>query len=200
MAAQCTILTVLVLLGSTRAGSFSPRSNVTLQAPRPPFQPGGRSSQLFEKTVEGGEKPVVFTHLPPSAGCGCPPGSERWVPASEVQALRDQLEVLEELVKGLKEHCSGACCPTAAQAGTGQTDMRSLCSLHGVFDLSRCACSCEPGWGGPTCSDPTDTKMPTSSPPSASRAEIVVMESPHKEANLLSPEHIWLFRHPPIPS
>ncbi|XP_052020332.1 tenascin-X isoform X38 [Apodemus sylvaticus] len=175
MAAQCapSILAVLVLLGSAGAGPFSPRSNVTLPAPRPPPQPGGPSSQLYEHTVEGGEKQVVFTHrinLPPSSGCGCPPGSEPPVPASEVQALRVRLEILEELVKGLKEHCAGGCCPTAAQAGTGQTDVRSLCSLHGVFDLSRCACSCEPGWGGPTCSDPTDTKTPTPPPPSASRA------------------------------
>ncbi|XP_037056048.1 tenascin-X isoform X11 [Peromyscus leucopus] len=171
MPAQCaltSILTLLVLLGTARAGPFSPRSNMTLPAPRPPPQPGGSSSQLYEHTVGGGEKQVVFTHrinLPPSAGCGCPPGTEPPVPASEVQALRVRLEILEELVKGLKEHCSGGCCPTAAaQAGTGQTDVRSLCSLHGVFDLSRCACSCEPGWGGPTCSDPTDTKTPTSSP------------------------------------
>ncbi|XP_051009523.1 tenascin-X [Acomys russatus] len=176
MAAPCAptpVLTLLVLLASARAGPFSPRSNVTLSAPRPPPQPGGPSSRTYEHTVEGGEKQVVFTHrinLPPSAGCGCPPGSEPPVPASEVQALRVRLEILEELVKGLKEHCSGPCCPSNPQAGTGQTDVRSLCSLHGVFDLSRCACSCEPGWGGPTCSDPTDTKTPTSPPPSASKA------------------------------
>ncbi|XP_029097740.1 tenascin-X isoform X2 [Monodon monoceros] len=89
---------------------------------------------------------------------------------AEVQALRVRLEILEELVKGLKEQCTGGCCPAAAQAGTGQTDVRSLCSLHGVFDLSRCACSCEPGWGGPTCSDPTDAAATPSSPPSASRS------------------------------
>ncbi|XP_011824833.1 PREDICTED: tenascin-X [Mandrillus leucophaeus] len=173
-------LALLVLLGTARAGPFSSRSNVTLPAPRPPPQPGGRtvgagggrpSSQLYEHTVEGGEKQVVFTHrinLPPSTGCGCPPGTEPPVPASEVQALRVRLEILEELVKGLKEQCTGGCCPTAAQAGTGQTDVRTLCSLHGVFDLSRCTCSCEPGWGGPTCSDPTDAEIPPSSPPSAS--------------------------------
>ncbi|XP_054935476.1 tenascin-X isoform X3 [Physeter macrocephalus] len=175
-------LALLVLLGTVRAGPFSPRSNVTLPAPRPPPQPGGRteqpggggpSSQLYEHTVEGGEKQVVFTHrinLPTSGSCGCPPGTEPPVPASEVQALRVRLEILEELVKGLKEQCTGGCCPAAAQAGTGQTDVRSLCSLHGVFDLSRCACSCEPGWGGPTCSDPTDAAAPPSSPPSASRS------------------------------
>ncbi|XP_045651551.1 tenascin-X isoform X2 [Ursus americanus] len=173
-------LALFVLLGTVRAGPFSPRSNVTLPAPRPPPQPGGRtvepiggspSSQLYEHTVEGGEKQVVFTHrinLPPSAGCGCPPGTEPPVPASEVQALKVRLEILEELVKGLKEQCTGGCCPAAAQAGTGQTDVRSLCSLHGVFDLSRCACSCEPGWGGPTCSDPTGAGVSPSSPPSAS--------------------------------
>lgn len=67
---------------------------------------------------------MVFTHcikLPPSAGCGCPPGTEPPVPASEVQALRIRLEILEELVKGLKEQCTGGCCPAAAaQAGTGK--------------------------------------------------------------------------------
>ncbi|XP_048661013.1 tenascin-X isoform X14 [Marmota marmota marmota] len=176
MPAQCPLtssLTFLVLLGTASAGPFSPRSNVTLPAPRPPPQPGGGSpsSQLYEHTVEGGEKQVVFTHrinLPPSAGCGCPPGTEPPVPASEVQALRIRLEILEELVKGLKEQCTGGCCPAAAQAGTGQTDVRSLCSLHGVFDLSRCACSCEPGWGGPTCSDPTESGMSPSSPPAES--------------------------------
>nr|XP_045013261.1 tenascin-X isoform X1 [Jaculus jaculus] len=164
-------LAVLVLLGTVRAGPFSPRSNGTLSSPRPPPQPGGPSSQLYEHTVEGGEKQVVFTHrinLPPSAGCGCPPGTEPPAPASEVQALKVRLEVLEELVKGLKDHCTGGgCCPVAAQAGTGQTDVRSLCSLHGVFDLSRCACSCEPGWGGPTCSDPADAGTPTFSPSTA---------------------------------
>nr|XP_019571145.1 PREDICTED: tenascin-X [Rhinolophus sinicus] len=180
---QCSLtsnLALLVLLGTVRAGPFSSRSNMPLPASRPPPQPGGLtaesrrgnpSSQLYEHTVEGGEKQVVFTHrinLPPSAGCGCPPGTEPPVPASEVQALRVRLEILEELVKGLKEQCTGGCCPAAAaQAGTGQTDIRSLCSLHGVFDLSRCACSCEPGWDGPTCSDPTDAGVPLSSPPSA---------------------------------
>ncbi|XP_043763738.1 tenascin-X isoform X12 [Cervus elaphus] len=182
MPTQCSLtskLALLMLLGTVTAGPFSPRSNVTLPAPRPPPQPGGRtvqpegggpSSRLYEHTVEGGEKQVVFTHrinLPPSAGCGCPPGTEPPVPASEVQALRVRLEILEELVKGLKEQCTGGCCPPAAQAGTGQTDIRSLCSLHGVFDLSRCACSCEPGWGGPTCSDPASAEGPPSSPPSA---------------------------------
>ncbi|CAK7309578.1 TNXB [Vulpes lagopus] len=175
-------LGLLVLLGTVRAGPFAPRSNVTLPAPRPPPRPGGRtvesiggspSSQLYEHTVEGGEKQVVFTHrinLPPSTGCGCPPGTEPPVSASEVQALKVRLEILEELVKGLKEQCTGGCCPASAQAGTGQTDVRTLCSLHGVFDLSRCACSCEPGWGGPTCSDPTGPGILPSSPPSASES------------------------------
>ncbi|XP_063095209.1 tenascin-X isoform X3 [Cavia porcellus] len=171
-------LVLLVLLGTAGAGPFPPRFNVTLPAPRPPPQPGGRmvgaeegrpSSQHYEHTVEGGEKQVVFTHrinLPPSSGCGCSPGAEPPAPASEMQALRVRLEVLEALVKGLKEQCGAGCCPPAAQAGTGQTDVRSLCSLHGVFDLSRCACSCEPGWGGPTCSDPV-ARASAPSPPSA---------------------------------
>ncbi|XP_060045511.1 tenascin-X isoform X22 [Erinaceus europaeus] len=171
-------LALLVLLGTVRAGPFSPRFNITRPGPRPPPQPGGHtaepgvgspSAQLYEHTVEGGEKQVVFTHrinLPPSAGCGCPPGTEPPAPASEVQSLKVRLEILEELVQGLKEQCTGGCCPVTAKAGTGQTDTRSLCSLHGVFDLSRCACSCEPGWGGPTCSDPTDAPVSPSSSPS----------------------------------
>ncbi|XP_072493672.1 tenascin-X isoform X3 [Notamacropus eugenii] len=158
-------LVLLVLLGVAQAGPFPPRSNGTTS--RLPPRPGGRtagpggggsSPKLYEHTVEGGEKQVVFTHrinLPSSANCGCPPGAEPPAPASEVQALRVKVEALEELVKGLKEQCHGGCCPAAAQAGTGQTDVRSLCSRHGVFDLGRCACSCEPGWTGPTCSDPT---------------------------------------------
>ena len=125
-------LALLLLLGTVRAGPFSSRSNITLPAPRPPPRPGGRTaeprganptSQLYEHTVEGGEKQVVFTHrinLPPSTSCGCPPGTEPPVPASEVQALRVRLEILEELVKGLKEQCTGGCCPAAAQAGTGK--------------------------------------------------------------------------------
>ncbi|XP_054985062.1 tenascin-X [Sorex araneus] len=185
MAARCSpisSLALLVLLSTVRAGPFAPRTrtNGTRSALRPPPQPGGLvvepggrspSSQLYEHTVEGGEKQVVFTHrinLPPSAGCGCPPGTEPPAPASDVQALKVRLEMLEELVRGLKEQCSGGCCPATAQAGTGQTDIRSLCSLHGVFDLSRCACSCEPGWGGATCSDPTDAEVSPSSPPSDS--------------------------------
>lgn len=61
-----------------------------------------------------------FFNLPNSGSCGCPPGTEPPVPASEVQALRVRLEILEELVKGLKEQCTGGCCPAAAQAGTGE--------------------------------------------------------------------------------
>nr|XP_020829761.1 tenascin-X isoform X2 [Phascolarctos cinereus] len=167
-------LVLLVLLGVARAGPFPPRSNGT--ASRLPPRPGGRtagpggggsSPKLYEHTVEGGEKQVVFTHrinLPSSANCGCPPGAEPPAPASEVQALRVKLEALEELVKGLKEQCHGGCCPAAAQAVTGQTDVRSLCSRHGVFDLGRCACSCEPGWTGPTCSDPTIHSTTSSCP------------------------------------
>ncbi|XP_043858192.1 tenascin-X [Dromiciops gliroides] len=166
-------LVLLVLLGVAGAGPFPPRSNGTASGSRHPPRPGGRtagpggggsSPKLYEHTVEGGEKQVVFTHrinLPSSANCGCPPGAEPPAPASEVQALRVKLEALEELVKGLKEQCNGGCCPAAAQAGTGQTDVRSLCSRHGVFDLSRCACSCEPGWNGPTCSHPTSPSSTT---------------------------------------
>ncbi|XP_074167457.1 tenascin-X isoform X2 [Sminthopsis crassicaudata] len=169
-------LVLLVLLGIAGAGPFLPRSNGTASASRFPPHPGGRitgpggggsTPKLYEHTVEGGEKQVVFTHrinLPSSANCGCPPGAEPPAPASEVQALRVKLEALEELVKGLKEQCHGGCCSAAAQAGTGQTDVRSLCSHHGVFDLDRCACSCEPGWAGPTCLDPISGTVTSSCP------------------------------------
>lgn len=125
-------LAVLVLLGTVRESPLSLRSNNPLPTSRPPAQPGGRTaepkrgnpaSHLYEHTVEGGQKQVTFTHrinLPPSTGCGCPPGTEPPVPASEVQALRVRLEILEELVKGLKEQRTGGCCPVAAQAGTGE--------------------------------------------------------------------------------
>ncbi|XP_031820986.1 tenascin-X isoform X3 [Sarcophilus harrisii] len=169
-------LVLLVLLGIAGAGPFLPRSNGTASASRFPPHPGGRitgpggggsTPKLYEHTVEGGEKQVVFTHrinLPSSTNCGCPPGAEPPAPASEVQALRVKLEALEELVKGLKEQCHGGCCSAAAQAGTGKTDVRSLCSHHGVFDLDRCACSCEPGWAGPTCLDPTGGTVTSSCP------------------------------------
>ncbi|MXQ99243.1 hypothetical protein E5288_WYG005388 [Bos mutus] len=162
MPTQCSLtsnLALLMLLGTVTAGPFSPRSNMTLPAPRPPPQPGGRtvqpegggpSSRLYEHTVEGGEKQVVFTHrinLPPSAGCGCPPGTEPPVPASEVQALRVRLEILEELVKGLKEQCTGGCCPPAAQAGTDDCNDQGRCV--------RGRCVCFPGYTGPSCSWPS---------------------------------------------
>uniref|UniRef100_A0A6I8PFC4 Fibronectin type-III domain-containing protein n=1 Tax=Ornithorhynchus anatinus TaxID=9258 RepID=A0A6I8PFC4_ORNAN len=111
---------------------------------------------------------VVFTHrinLPPGAGCGCPPGTEPPASGAEVRALQARLEALEELVRGLREQCAGGCCqPGVAQAGTGQTDVRTLCSLHGVFDLSRCACACEPGWAGTTCSEPVGARPPAPGP------------------------------------
>lgn len=36
--------------------------------------------------------------------------------------MRVRLEILEELVKGLKEQCTGGCCPAAAEAGTGEQE------------------------------------------------------------------------------
>ncbi|XP_038625002.1 LOW QUALITY PROTEIN: tenascin-X [Tachyglossus aculeatus] len=172
-------LALLALLGVAGAGPFSPRGNGSAPAPRPPPRPGSRAggsaAQLYEHTVEDGEKQVVFTHrinLPPGAGCGCPPGTEPPASGTEVRALQARLEALEELVRGLREQCAGGCCPPGvAQAGTGQTDVRTLCSLHGVFDLSRCACSCEPGWAGTTCSEPVEAGPPapgSSRPPPSS--------------------------------
>ncbi|EHH52922.1 hypothetical protein EGM_13457 [Macaca fascicularis] len=74
-------------------------------------------------------------------------GTEPPVPASEVQALRVRLEILEELVKGLKEQCTGGCCPTAAQAGTDDCNDQGRCV--------RGRCVCFPGYTGPSCGWPS---------------------------------------------
>ncbi|XP_044275276.1 tenascin-X isoform X2 [Varanus komodoensis] len=114
-----------------------------------------RGGGLYEHTLEGPDQEhVVFTHrinLPPQA-CGCPPGIE------DTQNLLRRLQALENEVRMLRDTCQagGGCCPAgpSTQASTGQTDVRTLCSHHGSFDLSRCLCECEAGWGGPTCAEP----------------------------------------------
>ncbi|KAJ7303394.1 hypothetical protein JRQ81_012368 [Phrynocephalus forsythii] len=114
-----------------------------------------RGGGLFEHTLEGTDQEhVVFTHrinLPPQT-CGCPPGTE------DTRDLLRRLQALENEVRALRNTCQagGGCCPatTGTQASTGQTDIRTLCSHHGSFDLSRCQCDCEAGWGGPTCAEP----------------------------------------------
>uniref|UniRef100_A0ACB8EFN2 Uncharacterized protein n=1 Tax=Sphaerodactylus townsendi TaxID=933632 RepID=A0ACB8EFN2_9SAUR len=114
-----------------------------------------RGGGLYEHTLEGPDQEhVVFTHrinLPPPA-CGCPPGME------DTQEVLRRLEALENEVRELRDTCQagGSCCtsPASIQASTGQTDIRTLCSHHGSFDLSRCLCECELGWGGPTCAQP----------------------------------------------
>ncbi|XP_015677833.1 tenascin-X, partial [Protobothrops mucrosquamatus] len=116
-----------------------------------------RGGGQHEHTLEGSDQEhVVFTHrinLPPQS-CGCPPGTE------DTRELWRRLQALESEVRVLQETCQagGGCCPAAAstssQASEGQTDIRTLCSHHGSFDLSRCLCECESGWGGPTCAEP----------------------------------------------
>ncbi|KAM3848284.1 LOW QUALITY PROTEIN: tenascin-X-like [Vipera latastei] len=116
-----------------------------------------RGGGQYEHTLEGSDQEhVVFTHrinLPPQS-CGCPPGTE------DTRELWRRLQALESEVRALQETCQagGGCCPAAAssssQASEGQTDIRTLCSHHGSFDLSRCLCECESGWGGPTCAEP----------------------------------------------
>ncbi|KAH0630540.1 hypothetical protein JD844_013660 [Phrynosoma platyrhinos] len=114
-----------------------------------------RGGGLYEHTLDGPDQEhVVFTHrinLPPQS-CGCPPGTE------DTRDLLKRLQALENEVRTLRDTCQAGsgCCPATArsQASTGQTDIRSLCSHHGSFDLSRCQCECEMGWGGPTCAEP----------------------------------------------
>ncbi|XP_077186906.1 tenascin-X isoform X4 [Paroedura picta] len=141
------------LAGDSTEGEEEDASRALQEARGPPGS--SRGGGLYEHTLEGPDQEhVVFTHrinLPPPA-CGCPPGTE------DTQQLLRRLESLENEVRELREtcHAGGSCCSTPAsiQASTGQTDTRTLCSHHGSFDLSRCLCECEPGWGGPTCAQP----------------------------------------------
>ncbi|KAL8213222.1 UNVERIFIED_CONTAM: hypothetical protein K2H54_061473 [Gekko kuhli] len=142
------------LAGDSEEGEEEDASHALQEARGPPGS--SRGGGLYEHTLEGPDQEhVVFTHrinLPPPA-CGCPPGTE------DTQQLLRRLEALENEVRELRETCQagGSCCsaPASIQASTGQTDTRTLCSHHGSFDLSRCLCECEPGWGGPTCAQPT---------------------------------------------
>ncbi|XP_039192446.1 tenascin-X-like isoform X11 [Crotalus tigris] len=136
-----------------------PPDEDTSPPPQEALGPPGssRGGGQYEHTLEGSDQEhVVFTHrinLPPQS-CGCPPGTE------DTRELWRRLQALESEVRVLQETCQagGGCCPAAAstssQASEGQTDIRTLCSHHGSFDLSRCLCECESGWGGPTCAEP----------------------------------------------
>ncbi|KAL7986462.1 hypothetical protein Chor_011628 [Crotalus horridus] len=130
-----------------------PPDEDTSPPPQEALGPPGssRGGGQYEHTLEGSDQEhVVFTHrinLPPQS-CGCPPGTE------DTRELWRRLQALESEVRVLQETCQagGGCC--AAAASTSQTDIRTLCSHHGSFDLSRCLCECESGWGGPTCAEP----------------------------------------------
>ncbi|XP_060094560.1 tenascin-X [Heteronotia binoei] len=147
------IYTIKLAGDSSTEGEEEGTSHALQEARGPPGS--SRGGGLYEHTLEGPDQEhVVFTHrinLPPPA-CGCPPGTE------DTQELLRRLEALENEVRELRETCQagGSCCsaPASIQASTGQTDTRTLCSHHGSFDLSRCLCECEPGWGGPTCAQP----------------------------------------------
>ncbi|XP_061475527.1 tenascin-X isoform X14 [Rhineura floridana] len=134
-----------------------PEAEGASPAPQEALGPPGssRGGGLYEHTLEGPDQEhVVFTHRInlPTQACGCPPGTE------DTQDLLRRLQALENEVRALRDTCQagGGCCPATAssQASTGQTDIRTLCSHHGSFDVSRCVCECEPGWSGPTCAEP----------------------------------------------
>ncbi|XP_032067833.1 tenascin-X-like isoform X3 [Thamnophis elegans] len=140
------------------AGEDTPDEDASSPLPQEALGPPGssRGGGQFEHTLEGTDQEhVVFTHRInlPQQSCGCPPGTE------DTQELWRRLQALENEVRVLQETCQagGGCCPAAptrSQASEGQTDIRTLCSHHGSFDLSRCLCECESGWGGPTCAEP----------------------------------------------
>ncbi|XP_062456845.1 tenascin-X-like isoform X11 [Rhea pennata] len=77
---------------------------------------------------------------PPGHPCG----------AAVLEDLLSRLRALEGQVRALQGQCGAEGWP---QAVTGRTDARRLCSGRGVFAAGRCACTCEPGWGGPTCAE-----------------------------------------------
>ncbi|XP_070792611.1 tenascin-X [Pituophis catenifer annectens] len=139
------------------AGEDTPNEGAS-PPPQEALGPPGssRGGGQYEHTLEGSDQEhVVFTHRInlPQQSCGCPPGTE------DTQELWRRLQALENEVRVLQETCQagGGCCPAAStrsQASEGQTDIRTLCSHHGSFDLSRCLCECESGWGGPTCAEP----------------------------------------------
>ncbi|XP_054834869.1 tenascin-X isoform X2 [Eublepharis macularius] len=141
------------LAGDSTEGEDEDATLVPQEALGPPGT--SRGGGLYEHTLEGSDQEhVVFTHRInlPLQSCGCSPGTE------DTQQLLRRLQALENEVRELRDTCQagGGCCSASAniQASTGQTDTRTLCSHHGSFDLSRCLCDCEPGWGGPTCAQP----------------------------------------------
>ncbi|XP_026577842.1 tenascin-X-like [Pseudonaja textilis] len=139
------------------AGEDTPNEGAS-PPPQEALGPPGssRGGAQYEHTLEGSDQEhVVFTHRInlPQQSCGCPPGTK------DTQELWRRLQALENDVRILQEtcHAGGGCCPaasTSSQASEGQTDIHTLCSHHGSFDLSRCLCECESGWGGPTCAEP----------------------------------------------
>ncbi|XP_058029601.1 tenascin-X isoform X2 [Ahaetulla prasina] len=139
------------------AGEDTPNEGAS-PPPQEALGPPGssRGGGQYEHTLEGTDQEhVVFTHRInlPQQSCACPPGTE------DTRELWRRLQALENEVRVLQETCQagGGCCPaapTSSQASEGQTDIRTLCSHHGSFDLSRCLCECESGWGGPTCAEP----------------------------------------------
>uniref|UniRef100_A0A670ZLB3 Tenascin XB n=1 Tax=Pseudonaja textilis TaxID=8673 RepID=A0A670ZLB3_PSETE len=148
--ARLALSCMLMLLLDTPNEGASPPPQEALGPPG-----SSRGGAQYEHTLEGSDQEhVVFTHRInlPQQSCGCPPGTK------DTQELWRRLQALENDVRILQEtcHAGGGCCPaasTSSQASEGQTDIHTLCSHHGSFDLSRCLCECESGWGGPTCAD-----------------------------------------------
>nr|XP_020472562.1 tenascin-like isoform X1 [Monopterus albus]XP_020472563.1 tenascin-like isoform X1 [Monopterus albus] len=116
-----------------------------LQAKDAPVSSG---QHITEHTVDR-ENQIVFTHRIniPRQACGCTEG------LPSLKDLISRLEMLEGEVSALREQCNSdtACC--SAQL-SGKVGTKPYCSGHGNYSVKTCACTCEPGWKGPNCTEP----------------------------------------------
>uniref|UniRef100_A0A4W3GSU6 Tenascin R (restrictin, janusin) n=1 Tax=Callorhinchus milii TaxID=7868 RepID=A0A4W3GSU6_CALMI len=110
--------------------------------------PADTEDAYYAAETEDPDSDITFTHHIniPHRACGCPD-------TPSLQHLLIRLQLLEQEVSQLRQHCGSGCCgPSQA---SGQTDYMPLCSGHGNFSLDTCGCTCEDGWTGKNCSEPT---------------------------------------------
>uniref|UniRef100_A0A803SN28 Tenascin XB n=1 Tax=Anolis carolinensis TaxID=28377 RepID=A0A803SN28_ANOCA len=111
--------------------------------------PGTEDTRELLKRLQALENEVRTLRDTCQAGSGCCPATA----PSQASTGEDPGQV--DLIQPLTTlHCSFSPHVSFSYLPIGQTDIRTLCSHHGSFDLSRCQCECEPGWGGPTCAEP----------------------------------------------